>query len=51
MDDDRLYGMLTQLMALSPEGEAGRNALVRQVCADAVSLPPLSAHGDAEDDP
>src|SRR6185312_7462462 len=27
------------------------NALVRQVCADAVSLPPLSAHGDAEDDP
>ena len=38
-------------MALSPEGEAGRNALVRTVCADAVSLPPLSAQADASDDP
>lgn len=51
MDDDQLYGMLTRLMALSPEGEAGRNALVREVCAEAMSLPPLAAQGDADDDP
>jgi hypothetical protein len=43
MDDDRLYNLLTRLMALSPEGDAGRNALVREVCAQAVSLPPLVA--------
>ncbi|MCW2552640.1 MAG: carboxymuconolactone decarboxylase family protein, partial [Mycobacterium sp.] len=41
MDDDKLYGLLTRLMALSPEGEAGRNALVREVCGRALSLPPL----------
>ena len=51
MDDDRLYGLLTRLMALSPEGQAGRNALVRSVCARAVSLPPLVAQGEPEDDP
>ena len=51
MDDDRLYGMLTRLMALSPEGDAGLNALVRAVCAEAVSLPPLEAQGEADDDP
>lgn len=41
MDDDRLYALLTGLMALSPEGEAGRGALVRTVCAAATSLPSL----------
>jgi alkylhydroperoxidase family enzyme len=51
MDDDQLYGMLTRLMALSPEGESGRNALVRQVCAAAMSLPPLPAQGQPDDDP
>lgn len=50
MDDDQLYGLLTRLMALSPEGDAGRNALVRAVCADAMSLPPLPAQGEADDD-
>ena len=43
MDDDRLYGMLTRLIALSPEGDAGRNALVRRCARHAVSLPPLPA--------
>lgn len=51
MDDDRLYGLLTRLTALSPEGDAGRNALVRAVCAAAMSLPPLPAQGEADDDP
>jgi alkylhydroperoxidase family enzyme len=51
MDDDQLYNLLTRLMALSPEGDAGRNALVREVCAQAVSLPPLVAQGPADDDP
>jgi alkylhydroperoxidase family enzyme len=51
MDDDLLYGLLTRLMALSPEGEAGRNALVREVCGRALSLPPLVAQGPADDDP
>ncbi len=50
MDDDQLYGLLTRMMALSPEGEAGRNALVREACAQAVSLPPLVAQGPADDD-
>lgn len=51
MHDDLLYGMLTRLIALSPEGDAGRNALVRETCARAVSLPPLVADGPADDDP
>lgn len=51
MDDDQLYGLLTRLTALSPEGDAGRNALVREVCAQAVSLPPLVAQVPADDDP
>lgn len=51
MDDDQLYGLLTRLMALNPEGQAGRNALVREVCARAVALPPLQAPGPADDDP
>ena len=49
--DDEVYGLLTRLMALSPEGDAGRNALVREVCANAVSLPPLVAQGPPDDDP
>lgn len=48
MDDDRLYDLLTRLMALSPEGEAGRNAMVREVCAGATSLPPLPAEREPE---
>jgi alkylhydroperoxidase family enzyme len=51
MDDDQLYGMLTRLMALSPEGDSGRNALVREVCAAAMSLPPVVAQGQADDNP
>jgi alkylhydroperoxidase family enzyme len=51
MDDDQLYGLLTRLMAISPEGDAGRNALVRAVCAAAMSLPPLPAQGEADDEP
>ncbi|TPG37454.1 carboxymuconolactone decarboxylase family protein [Mycobacterium hodleri] len=43
--------MLTRLIGLSPEGDAGRNALVREVCGRAVSLPPLTAQGEADDDP
>jgi alkylhydroperoxidase family enzyme len=51
MDDDQLYAMLTRLMALYPEGDAGVNALVRTVCAEALSLPPLMAEGPAAEDP
>ena len=51
MDDDQLYGMLTRLMALNPEGDGGRNALVRDVCAAALSLPPVAAQEPADDDP
>lgn len=51
MDDDQLYGLLTRLMGLSPEGDAGRNALVRAVCADAMSLPPLPAQGEPDGEP
>jgi alkylhydroperoxidase family enzyme len=51
MDDDRLYGLLTRLIALSPEGDAGRNALVRSVCGQTLSLPPLVAQGEPDDDP
>ncbi|MEU0495909.1 carboxymuconolactone decarboxylase family protein [Mycobacterium sp. NPDC006124] len=51
MDDDRLYALLTRMMALSPEGESGRGALVRGVCADATSLPPLPAPGEPDHDP
>lgn len=51
MDDDQLYNLLTRLMALSPEDDAGLNALVRSVCADAVSLPALPAQGEVQDDP
>ncbi|MDT5080134.1 MAG: hypothetical protein QOJ80_4771 [Mycobacterium sp.] len=51
MDDDQLYGMLTRLMALNPEGDGGRNALVREVCAAAMSLPPVAAQEPAVDDP
>jgi alkylhydroperoxidase family enzyme len=36
-------------MALSPEGEAGRNALVRRVCAEAMALPALHAQDGVAD--
>lgn len=51
MDEDNLYGMLTRLMALSPEGAAARDALVRVVCGNALSLEPVAADGAADDDP
>lgn len=51
MNDDQLYALLTRLMALSPEGQAGRNALVRSVCARTLALPPLVAQGEPEADP
>ncbi|MDP9167708.1 MAG: carboxymuconolactone decarboxylase family protein [Actinomycetota bacterium] len=50
MDDDRLYELLTHMIALSPEGDAGRNAQMRTVCAQAMSLPPLAAPGPADED-
>ena len=48
--DVELYGMLTRLIALSPEGSAAVNALVRTTCAEALSLPPLPAEGAPADD-
>ena len=50
MGDDDLYGLLTGLAALSPERDAGLNALVRAVCGDALSLPTLPAEGPASED-
>jgi len=50
MDDD-IYALLTRLIALSPDGDAGTNALVRETCAKALSLPALSTDGEAVDDP
>ena len=35
--DDELYGMLARLVALSPSGDEGLNALVRVTCAGALS--------------
>ncbi|WP_029117431.1 carboxymuconolactone decarboxylase family protein [Mycobacterium sp. URHB0044] len=49
MDDD-VYGLLTRLIALSPEGDAARNALVRETCARAVSLPALASEAAPDDD-
>lgn len=42
--DDRLASELTRLVALSPE-DGRATALVRRVCAEALSLPPLPAEG------
>lgn len=50
MDDD-VYALLTQLIALSPDGDAERNALVRETCARALSLPALASDGAPTDDP
>jgi alkylhydroperoxidase family enzyme len=41
--DDELHGMLTGLIALSPEGDGPINALVRATCGQALSLPALPA--------
>ncbi len=49
--DDEVYALLTRLIALSPEGDAAVNALVRSTCARALSLPPLIAEGEPADDP
>ena len=49
--DDELYGMLARLVALSPSGDEGLNALVRVTCAGALSLPPLPYTGDPADEP
>lgn len=48
--DDELYGMLTRLIALSPDGDGPINALVRVTCAGALSLPPLIYEGAPADD-
>src|SRR3954447_17068784 len=49
--DDEVYALLTRLIALAPDGDAGVNALVRSTCAAAWSLPPLIAEGEPADDP
>jgi alkylhydroperoxidase family enzyme len=49
--DDEVYTLLTRLIALSPDGDAGVNALVRETCAQALSLPALASEGPADDDP
>lgn len=49
--DGELYGILTRLVALSPVGQEGLNALVRRTCAAALRLPPLPAEGTPVDDP
>jgi alkylhydroperoxidase family enzyme len=49
--DDELYGMLTRLIALSPEGDGPINALVRTTCGQALSLPPLPADAAPADGP
>jgi alkylhydroperoxidase family enzyme len=48
--DDEVYTQLAGLIALSPEGDAAVNALVRGTCARALSLPPLIAEGEPADD-
>jgi alkylhydroperoxidase family enzyme len=49
MDDD-VYALLTRLIALSPDGDAALNALVRETCARALSLPALPFDGAPADD-
>ena len=49
--DDEIYALLTRLIALSPDGSAEANALVRATCARALSLPALPADGEPADDP
>jgi alkylhydroperoxidase family enzyme len=49
--DDEIYALLTRLIALSPDRGAGANALVRETCANALSLPALATDGAAADDP
>lgn len=43
--------MVTRLIALSPEGDGPVNALVRETCGQALSLPPLPAEDAAADEP
>ena len=49
--DDEVYALLTRLIALAPDGHGALNALVRNTCAAALSLPPLIAEGESADDP
>jgi alkylhydroperoxidase family enzyme len=49
--DDELYGMLNRLIALSPEGDGAINAMVRDTCGKALSLPPLPADEAPADEP
>ena len=49
--DDEVYALLTRLIALSPDGAIEANALVRETCAQALSLPALAADGVPADDP
>jgi alkylhydroperoxidase family enzyme len=49
--DDEVYALLTRLIALAPDGDAATNALVRNTCAAALSLPPLAVEGEPADDP
>jgi alkylhydroperoxidase family enzyme len=49
--DDEVYALLTRLIALAPDGHAALNALMRNTCAGALSLPPLIAEGEPADDP
>jgi alkylhydroperoxidase family enzyme len=49
--DDEVYALLTRLIALAPDGDAAVNALVRNTCAAALSLPALIADDEPADDP
>ncbi len=49
--DDTPYDLLAGLIALSPAGLGGMNALVRQTCAAAASLPALTSEHHAVVDP
>lgn len=49
--DDEVYALLTRMIALAPDGDAAVNALVRQTCARALSLPALPFDGEPADDP
>src|SRR4051812_23577017 len=49
--DDELYGMLIRLIAVSPEGDGAINAMVRDTCGRALSLPALPADEAPADDP
>src|SRR3954447_11619057 len=43
--DDEVYALLTRLIALAPDGDAGVNALVRSTCAAALFIAPADRGG------